>query len=179
LSFKDLGVYQFKVNPDDPYGFSLFKFYKEYPYVTSDAQRLFTLRYLNPSYEFADLMAKDPAEAVHDFWYAKSRKESRTQDMMGTYYGRAQRANELFTSYKEGWKTDRGMIFMVYGPPDDVHKYKDSEVWEYGNNAYYSGLRFRFNKVENPFTQNDYRLLRETFYEPGWQGIVNNWRTDI
>ncbi|MBN2237174.1 MAG: GWxTD domain-containing protein [Bacteroidales bacterium] len=179
LTFKDLGIYQFRVNPNDASGYSLIKFYAEFPYVYNDAQRLFSLRYLNPRYEFEDLMAMEPAEAVKEFWYSKSRKAERSEDMMETYYGRVQRANELFTSYKEGWKTDRGMIFMVYGAPDKVHIYKDREVWEYGNDSYYNGLRFEFTKQDNPFTQNDFQLFRQTHFERSWQGIVNNWRTDI
>lgn len=179
LAFKDLGIYLFHVNKADKQGFSVFKFFQEFPYVETDAQRLFTLRYLNPQWEFDDLMAMDPEKAVNEFWYFKSRKPERSEDMMRNYYGRAQRANELFTSYKEGWKTDRGMIFMVYGPPDKVFKFKDREIWEYGYDTYYSGLRFEFSKVENIFTKNDFRLYRQAHFEPSWMGIVNNWRTDI
>ncbi|HAG14909.1 MAG TPA: hypothetical protein DCG69_00080 [Bacteroidales bacterium] len=179
LSFKDLGIYSFHLDANQNQGISVYKFFKEYPFVATDAQRLFTLRYLNPRFEFEELMAMEPSEAVHQFWYSKSRKQERSEDMIRTYYNRVQRANELFTSYKEGWKTDRGMIFMIYGPPEKVFKFKDREVWEYGRDAFYSGLRFQFNKIENPYSQNDFRLLREAFYEPSWQGIVNNWRTDI
>lgn len=124
-------------------------------------------------------MSMDPEEAVERFWYFKAREKERSDDMVRVYYSRVQRANELFTSYKEGWKTDRGMIFMIYGTPDKVYKFKDSEVWEYGYDTFYTGLRFHFDRVDNPFSQNNFRLLRQAHYEPSWQGIVNNWRTDI
>lgn len=179
LAFKDLGIYLFHLNKEDKRGFSVFKFFREFPYVATDAQRLFTLRYLNPQWEFDELMAMDPEKAVNEFWYFKSRKSDRSEDMMRTYYNRVQRANELFTSYKEGWKTDRGMIFMVYGPPDKVFKFQDREVWEYGYDAFYSGLRFDFKREENRFTKNDFRLYRQAHFEPSWMGVVNNWRTDI
>jgi len=179
LSFKDLGIYLFHLKVNEKRGFSVFKFFKEFPYVATDAQRLFALRYLNPRFEFEDLMNMKPEDAVSEFWYFKSRKQDRSDDMVRTYYSRVQRANELFTSYKEGWKTDRGMIFMIYGSPDKVYKFKDREVWEYGYNAFYSGLRFSFSREVNPFTQNDFRLFRQAHYEPSWQGIVENWRTDI
>lgn len=178
LAFKDLGIYLFHINKDEKRGFSIFKYFKEFPYVVTDAQRLFTLRYLNPRWEFEDLMATDPEKAVHDFWYFKARKQERSDDMTKVYYGRVQRANELFSSYKEGWKTDRGMIFMVYGAPDRVYRFKGSEVWEYGQNTYYNGLRFQFKRYDNPFSDNDFRLFRQNQYERSWQGIVGNWRTD-
>lgn len=179
LSFKDLGVYLFHLNMEEKRGFTVFKFFNKFPYVANDAQRLFALRYLNPRFEFEDLMNMKPEEAVNEFWYFKSRKQERSDDMVRTYYSRVQRANELFTSYKEGWKTDRGMIFMIYGAPDKVYKFKDREVWEYGYDAFYSGLRFSFSREGNPFTQNDFRLSRQAHYEFSWQGIVDNWRTDI
>ncbi|MBE0654722.1 MAG: GWxTD domain-containing protein, partial [Bacteroidales bacterium] len=179
MTFKDLGIYFFHSKADAQHGFSVFKFFKEFPYVVTDAQRLFTLRYLNPNFEFEKLMSMDPGKAVQDFWYFKSRKQERSDDMSQTYYARAQRANELFTSYKEGWKTDRGMIFMVYGEPEKVYKYKDREVWEYGYQAFFNSLRFEFYRADDPFSQNDFRLYRQAYYEPSWQGVVNNWRTDI
>lgn len=179
LAFKDLGIYIVHTKEKEIKGFSIYKFFNEFPYVATDAQQLFTLRYLNPRWEFEELMAMEPEKAVEEFWFSRSRKKERSEDMMRTYYSRVQRANELFTSYKEGWKTDRGMIFMIYGAPDKVFKYKDKEVWEYGYDAYYNGLRFQFYRVNNPFTQNDFRLYRQAHYEPSWQGIVENWRTDI
>jgi len=179
ISFKDLGIYLFHINADVKRGISVFKFFKEFPYVATDAQRLFALRYLNPHYEFEELMRMEPEKAVEEFWYFKARKQERSDDMSRTYYSRVQRANELFTSYKEGWKTDRGMIFMIYGSPDKVYKFKDREVWEYGYDAFYSGLRFSFTREDNPFSQNDFRLLRQAHYELSWQGIVGNWRRDL
>jgi len=179
LAFKDLGVYLFQLKENEKHGFTVFKFFSEFPYVATDAQRLFTLRYLNPHWEFENLMGMKPEKAVEEFWYFKSRKTERSDDMMRKYYNRVQRANELFTSYKEGWKTDRGMIFMIYGLPDKVYKFKDREVWEYGYDAFYNGLRFEFQRIDNPFSTNDFRLYRQAHYERSWQGIVNNWRTDI
>jgi GWxTD domain-containing protein len=179
LAFKDLGVYLFHLTAEEKRGFTVLKFFNAFPYIVNDAQRLFALRYLNPRWEFEDLMNMKPEKAVSEFWYFKSREVERSDDMVRTYYSRVQRANELFTSYKEGWKTDRGMIFMIYGAPDKVYKFKDREVWEYGYNAFYTGLRFHFSREENPFSQNDFRLFRQAHYEPSWQGIVGNWRTDI
>ena len=36
------------------------------------------------------------------------------------YYRRVRFANEEFTQYKDGWKTDRGMIYILFGPPNQV-----------------------------------------------------------
>ncbi len=33
------------------------------------------------------------------------------------YYDRIAQANRLFRSYTEGWLTDRGMVYVIFGPP--------------------------------------------------------------
>ena len=46
-------------------------------------------------------------------------------------------ANEYFAAQVEGWRTDRGRIYIVYGPPDSIAKKPQEgqnfaeEVWTY------------------------------------------------
>lgn len=53
------------------------------------------------------------------------------------YYARIQYANERFDAFMEGWRTDRGMIFVIYGPPDSVDRtanfndQRQIEIWRY------------------------------------------------
>lgn len=74
------------------------------------------------------------------------------------YYGRVAYANEKFRHYIDGWKTDRGMVYIVYGPPSYVdrnpmdYETKPYEVWEY----YDINKRFVFID-DSGF--GDYRLL--------------------
>lgn len=54
------------------------------------------------------------------------------------YMGRVQHANDTFQSgFKEGWKSDRGRVYIMYGPPDEYERYpmapKPFEVWHYHN----------------------------------------------
>jgi GWxTD domain-containing protein len=46
--------------------------------------------------------------------------KERAKTFMRNYFKRVEIANYLFTSFKEGWKTDRGMIFIIFGAPDEV-----------------------------------------------------------
>jgi hypothetical protein len=45
--------------------------------------------------------------------------------------------NDNFSSYREGWKSDRGMVFIILGPPNNIDRHpfeyysKPYEVWEY------------------------------------------------
>ena len=60
-------------------------------------------------------------------------------DIFDEYYGRVNYANEHFSQYYEGWKTDMGMVFILLGAPNNVDRHpfnidsKPYEVWEYYN----------------------------------------------
>ncbi len=74
------------------------------------------------------------------------------------YYRRIYVANKNFKSYSEGWMTDKGMIFIIFGQPIDAERsnqYGDGRVyekWTYGNNR-------EFIFVDNSGF-GDFRLLR-------------------
>ena len=46
--------------------------------------------------------------------------ETPRNEFMTEYFKRVQYANAAFKSFQDGWKTDRGMIFILFGPPSDV-----------------------------------------------------------
>ena len=60
-------------------------------------------------------------------------------EVFNEYYRRVAYANAHFSHYVDGWKTDRGMVFILLGPPDNVERHpfdldaKPYEVWEYYN----------------------------------------------
>lgn len=55
------------------------------------------------------------------------------------YYRRVAYANEHFSSYIEGWRSDRGMVFILLGPPNSVDRHpfdidsKPYVIWQYYN----------------------------------------------
>ncbi|MCL5028125.1 MAG: GWxTD domain-containing protein [Bacteroidetes bacterium] len=65
--------------------------------------------------------------------------ETEDNEIFNEYYRRIEYANEHFSHYVEGWKTDRGMVFILLGSPDNVDRHpfdldsKPYEVWEYYN----------------------------------------------
>jgi hypothetical protein len=56
---------------------------------------------------------------------------------MEQYYNRVQYANEHFSHYIDGWRTDLGMVFILLGPPNNVDRHpfdvdaKPYEIWSY------------------------------------------------
>jgi GWxTD domain-containing protein len=81
------------------------------------------------------LAAKDEKERqirFLKFW--KDRRPS-----MEEYFARVDYANEHFKTHKDGWRTDMGMVYIIFGPPDNVDRHPFDmgsvpyEVWDYFN----------------------------------------------
>ncbi|HET9486455.1 MAG TPA: GWxTD domain-containing protein [Chryseosolibacter sp.] len=98
----------------------------------------------------------------------------RARTLMRSYFRRVELANRYFTSYKEGWKTDRGMIYIIFGRPNEVFRFNDREVWEY-KNSHLEG-RFTFSKSSSLFDPDNFVLIREKKYESKWYEVIDLWR---
>ncbi len=73
-----------------------------------------------------------------DFWERHNPTPgSKSNAAMVEYYNRVAYSNRHFGHYMAGWKTDRGMVYILYGPADYIDRHpvdvesKPYEVWEY------------------------------------------------
>ena len=59
---------------------------------------------------------------IEQFWEQRNPHPGRPENAFkNEYYRRIAYANQHFaTSSRPGWKTDRGYIYIVYGPPDEI-----------------------------------------------------------
>ena len=113
---------------------------------------------------------------VDQFWLNKAHSNERARTLIRNYYSRVQLANELFTSHKEGWKTDRGLISIIFGSPSFIRYNKNNEIWIYGNDHNSNTIKFTFEKIKNIFSNNDYILKRNYAYKTPWYIAVETWR---
>ncbi|MCC6864635.1 MAG: GWxTD domain-containing protein [Ignavibacteria bacterium] len=81
------------------------------------------------------------------------------------YFSRIDFANKNFKSdLREGWKTDRGRIYAIYGKYDEIERYpyegstRAYEIWTYNNIQ--GGVIFVF--VDNSTGLGDYTLVHST-----------------
>jgi len=100
------------------------------------------LLYIASSKELDDIKdAKTNEEKLKrfiKFWRSKD-PSPRTprNELMIEYYNRIKIANERYSHYVEGWKTDMGMVFIIYGTPSVIDRHpfdadsKPYEVWTY------------------------------------------------
>lgn len=177
LELKEKGFYHFQKDTSKQEGFTLYIYKGNYPEITVVDQLTEPLRYLTSTVEFTNIVESDDIkEAVDNFWLDKCGSKERARETIKQYYGRVEKANKLYTSFVEGWKTDRGMIAIIFGEPHSVSRSTDSETWFYNNERAYSYITFNFIKVKNPFTDNDYILTRDPGFKPQWYRAVESWR---
>jgi GWxTD domain-containing protein len=172
------GIYHFQTDLARPEGLTLFRFDDDFPLVGNPEQAFEPLRYLSTEKEFEKMLTYNDYKPVIDsFWLQRaSQRPERAKNMIRRFYSRVEKANTLFTSYHEGWKTDRGLIYIIYGPPTEVYRKTGEEEWFYGERSNPMSLRFTFTKADNVFTSNDYRLNRSTIFKTSWFIAIENWR---
>jgi GWxTD domain-containing protein len=172
------GIYHFQADTLQTAGFTLFHFDDGFPEIETPLQAILPLRYLTTIKEFDALLKfHDYKIAVDSFWLERaSYQPERAKNMINRYYQRVVQANKRFTSYQEGWKTDRGIIYIIYGPPSEVYRKTGQEQWIYGEKGNPLTINFYFDEVDNPFTTNDYSLQRSTSYKSSWYVAIENWR---
>ncbi len=172
------GFMLFQAQTDNNRGLTLFRFDKNYPKIINAKGLIEPLRYLCSTAEYKALLnSPTPKKSVDEFWLSRASSKPRARELIRQYYNRVERANAKYTSYKEGWKTDRGMISIVFGVPTIVRKTVHTETWIYGEENNLMALTFIFNRSENPFTANDYKLQRSSNYKSSWYRAVDTWRS--
>jgi GWxTD domain-containing protein len=102
---------------------------------------------------------------MFDFWNKRDENPVTPEnETKREYMKRVEYANTYYkTGFRDGWKTDRGRVFIVYGAPDEVERHaneidvKPYEIWFY--NSIQGGVQFVFGD-RTGFS--DYTLLHST-----------------
>ncbi|MDZ7740910.1 MAG: GWxTD domain-containing protein [Bacteroidota bacterium] len=171
------GFYHVLADTSQRQGITVFLFPKGFPEISTAAQMLEPLRYITSQKEFDVLKEEQNTKrAVERFWLKLKGDEVRALNAIRSYYSAAEKANIYFSSYLEGWKTDRGLIYMIYGPPHKVNRGNGFETWLYGQANSVNSVEFTFVQVINPFTDNDYQLIKSPKYKSSWYYAVDNVR---
>ena len=125
------------------------------------------------------LKAPDPKRAIDHFWLdATGGDQARARTKIRDYYGHVTAANELFTEHKAGWLTDRGLLYVVLGPPQSVRRLPDgTERWRYeaaGSRG--EPVTFTFRPRPSTLAPANYELVRRPEYQTLWYAAVEQWR---
>jgi GWxTD domain-containing protein len=104
-------------------------------------------------------------EFINQFWSMRDLDPSTPKnEFYSQYFERVQRCNQMFSALgKEGWKTDRGRIYLKYGEPSEIERFPNQidsrpyEIWHY--NEIQGGVIFVFADLTN---FSDYQLIHST-----------------
>ncbi|MBN2683083.1 MAG: GWxTD domain-containing protein [Bacteroidales bacterium] len=175
--FPKYGMYHIQSDTSVNEGITFFNWGESFPEFTSPSSMLAPLRYLNSNKEFNKYEEfGNKKMAVDEFWLKAAGNPDRAREIIKVFYNRAIYANMYFSSFTEGWKTDRGMIYIIFGSPKRIYKTKDSEKWIYGDNPDLLSITFTFTQLENNYSSNDYILIRKEVYKTSWYQAVDTWR---
>lgn len=171
------GIYRIQADTSKNRGYTQILFDDNYPLFRSSEDLAEALQYITSTEEYMRISESSNIKlALDKFWLKVANDTERARQLIKVWYNRATHANYYFTSYKEGWKTDRGMIYMVFGPPQKVEYTKHGETWVYTDKNDFSPVRFIFKLNDSRVSDNDYILVRDASYETFWYDAVETWR---
>ncbi|MGZ3864103.1 MAG: GWxTD domain-containing protein [Bacteroidia bacterium] len=171
------GIYFIRLDSANIGGCLIMGVEPNFPKVQSHEQMIASSRFIMSQPEYQKLIdATDKQAAIESFWIGLAGSQDRAREMIKHYYNRVQEANRFFTSHIEGWKTDMGMVYIVFGAPTTTYKTANMETWVYGQENTPNSVTFRFDKIKNPFSENCFRLQRGPQFKDPWTLAAQNWR---
>ncbi len=166
ISKSDSGLYNY-----------IFYFGNEFPKLNHIMEFLDPIRYISTSSEYKNLKAAvNPKKGLDAFWLKLGENEANSKELLKEYYHRIEVANKFFSSYKEGWKTDRGIIYIIYGIPSSIRKNAGNEVWLFGEENNVLSVQFRFYQTARSNIYNHFEMVRNSDYKNNWYRQVDLWR---
>lgn len=171
-SLLDRGTYRFEVETTDQNGETLYRardfsvVSENYPSVMTARELAEPLIYLMDRRDHERMMEiQEPdslKEAVDRFWLSNVRNMNQARSVINLYYERVEQANKQFTNFKEGWKTDMGMIYILFGPPWYIDRYLNTMEWSYSYDRNDPQYNFTFQRpnLKNEFFPFDNYLLQ-------------------
>lgn len=191
MMFPKEGIYFCSVDSTLIEGYTFFNYGLAFPEMNTPEDMIGPLGYLASRDETdAMLKAERPKVALDEFWIRCGGNVEKARELIRIYYTRVLYANFYFSSFTEGWRTERGMIYIMYGPPDKVYKSTEGESWGYRKPVIKSSwgtrykvsdeyLFFTFRKKESKFTDNDFYLSRSETLITYWEQAVSSWKKGI
>ena len=140
-------------------------------FINNVDEALDQMRYIVTDEEYKLLKKtkrKEREKLFYQFWDDRDPTPGTiTNELMDQYYYRVRYTNDKFAAFQPGWKTDMGMIYILFGPPDDMQRSfgqntrNTYEIWYY----YSISRNFSFYD-ENGF--GDFKLTTPYYRAVGW-----------
>lgn len=119
---------------------------KDVPYIITDEERKAFMQLSNE---------EEREKFIESFWDRRNpNPDSEDNEFKDEHYRRIEYANEHFPAGKPGWMTDRGRIYIVYGPPDEIESHPSGGSYNRpleeggGNTSTYPFEDWRYRYIE-------------------------------
>ncbi|MBW3469969.1 GWxTD domain-containing protein [Arthrospiribacter ruber] len=175
--FEEDGYFLIQSDTNSTKGMMLRTVHDAFPKVKDYDEMVEMVVYISTRKEHESLNAAEDAKiALDQYWIGLTKDEDQAKKLIREYFKQIEFANILFTDFKEGWKTDRGMVYTVMGPPNEVSFKLNGEIWSYLVANSNSKITFTFARVKNILTPNYYILNRSRSLQPEWFKSITLWR---
>lgn len=156
-----------------------------YPAIKTIRQLAEPLAYIMTDKEYEKLISienEDSLKAAMDrFWLSNIKNSNLAENVISLYYSRVEEANKQFSNYKEGWKTDLGMVYILFGPPWSVNDVFNSRIilsYTYNLDDPERNFLFRVSDIKGRyFPFDNYILQRKIYYHTLEYRQKQRWRT--
>lgn len=177
VPFEKSGYYFVQQDTSTASGLMIKTVGKAFPKVSTWEEMIQMVAYISTRKEHETLLAAENKKiALDEYWIRMTRDEEAAKALIKEYFRQVEFANILFTDFKEGWATDRGMVYIIMGPPQEVYFNLDKETWVYMAQDSNSKITFTFARVRNILTPQYYTLNRSRAYQPVWFKTITAWR---
>jgi GWxTD domain-containing protein len=117
------------------------------------------------------------------YYYWEQKNYSNPKEEWEKYAREVEKVNAMYGSkFIKGFDTDRGRVYLQYGPPNQVNKNDFDrnlypyEIWHYFNIQNQRNRRFVFSILNRSLADEDYQLIhsdmRGEVYNPQWKNLL-------
>lgn len=152
-----------------------------FPDVRTVREMAEPLVYLMRERDFRNMMRLTEPDSIRreiDRFWLRDMNPRQAREQIERFYTRVEEANRLFSSFKAGWKTDMGMVYILLGPPLFVESNIDAMVWHYSYNRMDPRTVIVFERARvtsNSWPFRHYILARNRFYQSIEIEAIGNW----
>lgn len=180
VAFTEEGNYSLSkdsLSLDNSFGFLVVD--KYFPRIVDADELKGPLTYMSTNEEIQFFRDSLPSKDILDLYFLKLTEGNQAQakQIIKSFYRRIAKTNELFSSYKAGWKTDQGMVYAIIGAPSSVQRNGKREVWLYNQGQSLNPIYFTFYRKSNELSDQNFELVRYPEYGAYWYPFVEAWRT--
>lgn len=151
---------------------------KSFPRYSKAEELIKPLVYITTKEEYEKLSnSKTPKASLDSFWIELAGNTEYAKKLIKIFYDRVYYSNENYSQFTEGWKTDKGMIFIVFGRPDRILFDENGlEDWQYDRRE---ETNYVFKKINHPFDSQYSFLERNKEYDISWYPTIERWRKGL